>query len=88
MPTSPGRPTRAAGSPSWSARRVAVITLEAKAPVNKQRAGAALARRDAWLAKQVDSAVVVWDHEDDVVGRVGPLAGGPSRADQVLLVHP
>ena len=47
-----------------------MITLEAKSPANKQRAGAALARRDAWLAKQVDSAIVVWDHEDDVVGRV------------------
>ena len=78
-PTSPGRPTRAPGSPSWSARPTSAITLETKAPATKQRAGAALARRDAWLAKQVDSAVVVWDQEDDVVGRVGPLAGGPPR---------
>ena len=79
---------RAPGSPSWSAAADAAITLETKSPATKQLAGAALARRDAWLAKQVDSAVVVWDQEDDVVGRAGALAGGPPRADQVLLVHP
>jgi uncharacterized phage-like protein YoqJ len=67
---------------------VAVITLEAKSPVNKQRAGAALARRDAWLAKQVDSAIVVWDHEDDVVGRVVRSLEDHLGPDQVLLVHP
>jgi uncharacterized phage-like protein YoqJ len=46
------------------------ITLERKVPASKQLAGAALARRDAWLARPVDAAVVVWDQEDQVVGRL------------------
>jgi uncharacterized phage-like protein YoqJ len=64
------------------------VTLETKAPATKQLAGAALARRDAWLAKQVDSAVVVWDQEDDAVGRLVRSLEDHLGADQVLLVHP
>ncbi len=65
-----------------------VITLEKKAPVTKQLAGAALARRDAWLAKQVDEAVVVWDQEDDVVGRLVRSLEDHLGAEHVLFVHP
>ncbi len=64
------------------------ITLESRSPATKQLAGAALGRRDAWLARQVDSAVVVWDHEDDVVGRLVRSLEDHLGADQVLLVHP
>jgi ribonuclease HI len=64
------------------------ITLEQKVPASKQLAGAALARRDAWLARQVDSAVVVWDQEDDVVGRLVRSLEDHLGADQVLLVNP
>jgi len=64
------------------------ITLEAKAPATKQQAGAALGRRDAWLARQVDSAVVVWDQEDDAVGRLVRSLEDHLGSDQVLLVHP
>jgi hypothetical protein len=64
------------------------LTLEKKAPATKQLAGAALARRDAWLARQVDSAVVVWDQEDDPVGRLVRSLEDHLGADQVLLVHP
>jgi ribonuclease HI/uncharacterized phage-like protein YoqJ len=66
----------------------AVITLDAKVPANKQLAGAALGRRDAWLAKQVDSAVVVWDQEDDDVGRLVRSLEDHLGEDQVLQVHP
>ncbi|MFP5256327.1 MAG: SLOG family protein [Acidimicrobiia bacterium] len=66
----------------------AAITLESRSPATKQAAGAALARRDAWLARQVDSAVVVWDHEDDVVGRLVRSLEDHLGPDQVLLVHP
>jgi uncharacterized phage-like protein YoqJ len=65
-----------------------VVTLEAKAPTTKQLAGAALARRDAWLAQQVNSAVVVWDHEDDLVGRLVRSLEDHLGPEQVLLVHP
>jgi ribonuclease HI len=64
------------------------ITLEARAPATKQLAGAALGRRDAWLARQVDAAVVVWDQEDDDVGRLVRSLEDHLGTDQVLLVHP
>jgi uncharacterized phage-like protein YoqJ len=64
------------------------LVLEAKAPATKQLAGAALARRDAWLARQVDSAVVVWDQEEPQVGRLVRSLEDHLGADQVLLVHP
>jgi len=64
------------------------ITLEKRSPATKQMAGAALARRDAWLAKNVDAAVVVWDQEDDAVGRLVRSLEDHLGADQVLLVHP
>jgi hypothetical protein len=64
------------------------ITLERRAPATKQLAGAALARRDAWLARQVDAAIVVWDHEDPDVGRLVRSLEDHLGADQVLLVYP
>ena len=64
------------------------LTLEKKAPATKQLAGAALARRDAWLAKQVDAAVVVWDQEDDAVGRLVRSLEDHLGPEHVLLVHP
>lgn len=47
-----------------------VITLQKRSPESKQKAGAALARRDAWLARNGDEAVLVWDGEDPVLGRL------------------
>jgi uncharacterized phage-like protein YoqJ len=64
------------------------ITLEKKVPATKQLAGAALSRRDAWLARQVDSAVIVWDQDDDMVGRLVRSLEDHLGADQVLLVNP
>lgn len=46
------------------------VVLQQKAPTTKQLAGAALARRDAWLARHAHEAVLVWDGEDDKVGRL------------------
>jgi uncharacterized phage-like protein YoqJ len=45
------------------------ITLDRRPPESKQKAGAALARRDGWLVAHADEAVVVWDDEDPFVGR-------------------
>lgn len=47
-----------------------VVTLESKVPETKQQAGASAARREGWLARQADSALVVWDEEDDRVGKL------------------
>jgi hypothetical protein len=38
-------------------------------PETKQAAGGALARRDAWLARNAHEAVVVWDGDDARLGR-------------------
>lgn len=45
------------------------VLLQMKKPETKQQAGAALARRDAWLARHAHEAVVVWDGRDELIGR-------------------
>jgi hypothetical protein len=47
-----------------------VVVLQKKAPDSKQKAGAALARRDGWLARNVDEAVLVWDGRDAALGKL------------------
>jgi ribonuclease HI len=49
---------------------VAVVTHQSRKPTSRQQAGGAIARRDAWLARSVAEAVVVWDGDDDRVGKV------------------
>lgn len=55
---------------SLSDRADEVIVLERKVPDTKAKIGAALRRRDAWLARQVDEAVLVWDERDPVLGKL------------------
>jgi hypothetical protein len=45
------------------------VVLDAREPATRQAAGGAMARRDAWLARHADEAVVVWDGDDTAVGR-------------------
>ena len=45
------------------------VLLQATVPDTPQKAGAALARRDAWLARNAHEAVVVWDGENAAIGR-------------------
>lgn len=47
-----------------------VITLEKKEPTSKQKAGAALARRDAWLARNAAEALLVWDGADPALAKL------------------
>ncbi len=47
-----------------------VITLQRRSPDTKAKAGAALARRDAWLARNAAEAVLVWDGVDAALGRL------------------
>lgn len=47
-----------------------VIVLQRRAPESKQKAGAALARRDAWLVRNATEAVLVWDGKDAALGRL------------------
>jgi ribonuclease HI len=46
------------------------VLLQIKPPPSRQQAGAALKRRDAWLVRQADEAIVVWDGEEANVGRL------------------
>ena len=48
----------------------AAVLLERTVPDSKQKFGAALARRDGWLAKHVDEAIVVWDGNDPALGKL------------------
>jgi ribonuclease HI len=47
-----------------------VITLQRKLPESKAKAGAALARRDAWLARHANEAVLVWDQREASLGKL------------------
>jgi ribonuclease HI/uncharacterized phage-like protein YoqJ len=49
---------------------VDVLTLEKKEPTSKQKAAAALSRRDAWLARHAREAVLVWDGVDPMLGKL------------------
>jgi len=49
---------------------VGEVLLQAAAPANKQAAGAAIARRNDWLARHVAEAVVVPSEEDPYLARL------------------
>lgn len=53
-------------------RRAAVtdIVLERTVPETTAKVGGALRRRDAWLARNLDEAIVVTDGNDHIVGRL------------------
>ena len=46
----------------------AVVQLERKVPENPRRAGQALDRRNGWLRKVADEAIIVWDGTERRVG--------------------
>jgi uncharacterized phage-like protein YoqJ len=47
-----------------------VVTLENKVPTNNSGVAGSLARRDAWLARNVSGAVLVWDRTSDQLARL------------------
>ena len=64
------------------------VLLEAKQPATKQLAGAALRRRDAWLARHAHEAIVVWDGQDAPVGRTVRALQDALGEDEVWVVTP
>ena len=64
----------------------AAVQLERTVPANKQRAGGSLARRDGWLASQVDEAIVVWDGKDQNVGKLVRKLQGRLGEENVWIV--
>ena len=64
------------------------ITIDPVPPATKQRAGAALGRRDAWLARNAREAIVVWDRADADVGRTVRAYEDHLGEDEVWIVEP
>ena len=46
------------------------ILLERAVPDSKPKVAGSLARRDGWLARQIDEAIVVWDGRDPALGKL------------------
>ena len=69
-------------------RALATVVFEARRPSSKQQAGAMASRRDAWLARSVDEAIVVHDGDDERTEKV--LAGLVVQLgdENVLQLHP
>ena len=67
---------------------MSTIVLSPKAPATKALAGAALRRRDAWLARNAHEALVVWDGEDAGVGRAVRALQDALGEDDVWIVTP
>jgi ribonuclease HI len=65
-----------------------VVLLQAKQPDTKQAAGGALRRRDAWLARHADEAVVIWDGDDDLVGRLVHSLRDHVGEEEVWVIDP
>lgn len=69
----PDRPWPAASRRRFADLRAgasATLTLERATPDTNAKIGAALRRRDAWLARNLDEAVVVWDGAEPFVGKL------------------
>lgn len=45
------------------------VVMQDHPPETKHKAGAALTRRDAWLARHASEAIVVWDGADEMIGK-------------------
>jgi ribonuclease HI/uncharacterized phage-like protein YoqJ len=69
-------------------RAAATVVVQDKKPATKQLAGAALRRRDSWLARQASEAIVVWDGEDPSVGRSVRALQDVVGEDDVWVIPP
>jgi len=64
------------------------VVLQNKPPATKQLAGAALRRRDAWLARHSKEALAVWDGQDPSIGRAVRAMQDALGEDDVWIVPP
>ena len=67
---------------------MATIVLSTKTPATKALAGAALRRRDAWLARHAHEALAVWDGKEAGVGRSVRALQDAIGEDDVWIVTP
>jgi ribonuclease HI len=64
------------------------VVFEDRAPRSKQEAGAMTARRDAWLARSADDAIVVHDGEDERTEKLLAALVVQLGDEHVLQLHP
>jgi ribonuclease HI/uncharacterized phage-like protein YoqJ len=64
-----------------------VVLLEKKVPDSKAKVAGSLRRRDAWLARSADEAVLVWDREDAQLGRLARTLEA-ELGDEVWILEP
>jgi uncharacterized phage-like protein YoqJ len=64
-----------------------VVTLQRKEPDSKQKAGAALAKRDSWLIRNAREVVLVWDGKDPSLAKLHKTAEA-ELAEDVWIVEP
>jgi hypothetical protein len=64
------------------------VLLERKLPETRQKVAGAMARRDAWLGRQADEAIVVWDGADAVIGRQVRLLQDRLGEEDVWILTP
>jgi ribonuclease HI len=65
-----------------------LVLLQAKAPPTRQQAGAALRRRDAWLARHGHEAIVVWDGDDADAGLLVRALRDALGEEEVWVIPP
>lgn len=63
------------------------VVFDDRKPTSKQQAGAMASRRDAWLAKNVDEAVVVHDGEDDRTEKTLAALTVQLGDDHIVQIH-
>ena len=64
-----------------------VVLLQTAKPNSKQQAGAALAKRDAWIVDHVNEALLVWDGSDPALGKLF-RSMGQRLGDDVWVLDP
>ncbi len=64
------------------------VTIQPGAPGDRREAGAALGRRDAWLAANAAEAVVVWDGIDEAVAKTVASLRRRLGEEQVWVLEP
>ena len=70
------------------ARAASQVVLQRTPPASRAQAGAAISRRDAWLARHAAEAVVVWDGRDPAVGRLARSFQDALGETEVWLLEP
>ncbi len=70
------------------AKAQATVLLQGRPPTGRQAGGGALARRDAWLARNAAEALVVWDRDDTVTGRLVRSLQDHLGEEEVWVVEP